>query len=310
MAPMNTASLIASVLAVLLVCGHLFASRRDRRAHDELMARMTSRVNDLAASATSTVGLSKRVDRAESTLEELARSLAALDEASKAAITAVSTTRPPGAEALERGGPTPRVGTEPPAVDSAEEAEFADLFERLLGHDMDLHGSPEDIERFWQLARTTGVVDAQLKRLAAQVEGNPRDVGLRMALARAYVAKLFTVPGGPEQGLWGERAEAQWQTVLELEPEHWEAQFTLANNWGYYPDFMGKTADAIAGLEHARQIQQGLAPDPRHVQTYLSLARLYQRKGDEERVRSILEAGLSFFPGDEQLLAVLAELDQ
>ncbi len=55
---------------------------------------------------------------------------------------------------------------------------------------------------------------------------------------------------------------------------------------------MGKTNDAIAGLERARSIPERMAPEAPHVQTYLSLSRLYERKGDIKRVRDVLAARL------------------
>ena len=45
------------------------------------------------------------------------------------------------------------------------------------------------------------------------MEQNPRHEEARMGLADAYVAKLLTVPGGPERGIWGMKAEKQWQTI-------------------------------------------------------------------------------------------------
>jgi tetratricopeptide (TPR) repeat protein len=275
---------------------------------------MSARVDECAAQGaarTEIEQLARRLEHAESSLDLLAERVETLGPGARVPLA-------PGAAARETES-APATGMEPaasaPPADASlptpgEQEEFAALLNELLGPDLDLHGSPEDLERFWQLARRSGVADARGEELEAAVAERPDDLDLRMELARAYVAKLFTVPGGPEQGMWGERAEREWQTVIDRDPGHWEAQFLLANNWGYYPDFMGKTGDAIDGLERARAIQEELPPAPDHVQTYLSLSRLYQRRGDAERVRAVLEAGLAFFPGDERLLAALDELER
>jgi tetratricopeptide (TPR) repeat protein len=309
---MKHATLIVALVALLLSGGQIFANRRDRIERAAVLAGLTERVDALATSARARAGadeLAGRLERAESGLDELEERVRALDSARERVAVHPSAPERSATDGTDAPSPAPDAERDAPSASRAEQEEFAAHLDRLLGFDLDLHGSPEELERFWRLARTTGVVDARVAELEAAVERDPTNTDLRMELARTYVAKLFTVPGGPEQGLWGERAELQWQTVLEHDPENWDAQFTLANNWGYYPDFMGKTNDAIAGLERARAIQERRPPEPAHVQTYISLSRLYQRKGDEQRVRAVLQAGLSYFPGDEKLLAALGELD-
>lgn len=194
-----------------------------------------------------------------------------------------------------------------PAADEAHELDL--LLESVLGPGMDLGGTDEERDRFWELIKNTDVVDRRMQELESLVALHPEDSELRMALADTYVAKLFAVPSGPEQGRWGGRAEEQWRSVLELDPEHWEAQFTLANNYAYYPDVMGMTGTAIEGLERAREIQERRAPTEEHVQTYLSLARLYQRGHRLEEALDTLRAGQRQHPRSERLRAALAELE-
>ena len=75
--------------------------------------------------------------------------------------------------------------------------EFTDLLGRVL---MDSDSvSPDDQARFWEAARSTGYVDEMLAELEGRIEGDPNDVGARLQLADAYVAKLLTVPAGPER---------------------------------------------------------------------------------------------------------------
>ena len=138
---------------------------------------------------------------------------------------------------------------------------------------------------------------------------NPRLERLRMSLADTYIAKLFSVPGGPEQGRWGSKAEREWRAVVELDPEQWEAQFAVANSLSYYPDVMGRTGEAIEGLERARELQEQLEPSKHHVQTYLSLSQLYLRSSKNDRAREALEAGLRYHPGNDQLMAALIQLE-
>ncbi len=187
-------------------------------------------------------------------------------------------------------------------------AEFDALLEKLrLG--VGLHGASREMERFWELARSTGVIDEGIAELEALVAADPADLEARMDLAEYYIAKLYSVPGGPEQGLWNDKVEQQWQEVLARDPDHWDAQFRLGTNWSYYPDFLSKTNDAIRALARARELQEREPPREEFVETYLSLARMYMRKAKVEEARAVLSAGLRRHPGDVRLVAALEDLE-
>jgi len=196
--------------------------------------------------------------------------------------------------------------------DSATPADRLPRFRALLGKVLSAASgktaTPEEEQRFWELARTTGLVDDLIDGLEAEVEAGPRDVAALMNLADAYVAKLLTVPAGPERGLWGMKAEAQWRKVLAADPNHWGARFSLAYGHARYPDFMNMTGKAIRGFEQALEIQESRAPEPRFVTTYLELSRLYQKQGDPVKARAILRRGLGLHPNHEEMLAALRKL--
>lgn len=187
--------------------------------------------------------------------------------------------------------------------EDAERAEMEELLE-LFGSGYDWDGSTEKMQRFYELARKTGLVDEKIGELEEAVEADPGDLDARMELADTYVAKLMTIQG-PEQGLWGAKAEEQWREVATRDPEHWRATFSLGLNYAYYPDVMGKTDDAIAYLERAREIQERSTQTEEQVRTYLTLARMYQRKGDLDRARAVVRAGLAYHPGNAELAAAL-----
>lgn len=157
-------------------------------------------------------------------------------------------------------------------------------------------------EQFYRRLRTTGIVDELVTELEAAVERAPNDAAVRMQLADAYTAKLSTIPGGPEQGVWGGKAERQWQAVLERQPEHWEARFALGFNYSMYPSFVDRSAEAIEHLEVARRLLPSLPPEPRQADVFTALARMYQRQGKPDAARTALAEGLQRFPGDEGLL--------
>ena len=215
----------------------------------------------------------------------------------------------------EREGSAAEALSAPGSAEAADGAEGATreeldaLLESILGTDYNLQGPPEDIERFFAIARSTDLIDERIEELEELVAARPGDVDGRMRLADSYIAKLMTL-SGPEQGLWGGRAEAQWREVTERDPDHWRAAFSLGNNYAYYPDVMNKTADSIRYLEQARAIQERSEPAPEHVRTYVSLSQMHLRGGDTDEARAVLEAGLRFHPGNEVLLGALARFDR
>lgn len=199
----------------------------------------------------------------------------------------------------EPSGKVPSTSTNLPKQD------FRRLMAKVVRVSMEGSASPEEQQAFWETARNTNVVDDAIDELEARVQANERDDDARMDLADAYVTKLLTVPAGPERGIWGVRAEAEWQAVIDNNPDHWDAQYTLAYNYSMYPDFVSKTEEAVAGFENALAIQERNTPTPEHSQTYVQLARLYEKQGKTAEARKLLEQGSVRHPGDPGIMKAL-----
>ncbi|MCG3135197.1 MAG: hypothetical protein HMLKMBBP_02703 [Planctomycetes bacterium] len=212
----------------------------------------------------------------------------------------------------EPRGTAPETGTAeaPGAADRpAKPAVSKEEFDSLRKKVFDGTATDDEEARFWELARTSGQVDAVVKDLEAKVKASPGDLDARMDLAQAYIAKLLTLPGGPEQGVWSGKAEKQWNEVLKADPDHWDAQFSLAFNWSMWPDFLNKTPDAVKGFEKAREIQERRTPAPEHAQTYFQLSRLYAKQGKTDKAKDVLRAGLERHPDDANLRKALDSME-
>lgn len=198
-------------------------------------------------------------------------------------------------------------GLEPAAP---SEAEAREEFESLRKKVWDGTATSAEQERFWELARSTGLLDGVLADLEQGVQANPADIDARMTLASGYVAKLLTVPDGPLRGLWAQKAMGQWQKVLEVDENHWEARYSVAFSWSQYPDFLNKTPDAIREFERLREIQERGAPEPRHAGVYVQLANLYRKQGNADKSRETLRRGLDLHPGNPELQKSLDSMGQ
>ena len=276
----------------------------DRSDLQELTDRLDRLADDGARPAPVAAAGTESVEELERVVDELRVRLANLETGSRRTALAVTT---------DEEQPT----GEPEVADEAEEpgapndpgrSEFDGILAKLIGNGWDFSDSRDDFERFLELARGTDYLDERLADLEHRVTTDPGDVEGRMELAQTYVGKLMTV-SGPEQGLWGGRAEDQWRAVVELDDDHWDAHSSLGTNYSYYPEVMGKTEEAILHLERARSIQRFRDPEPEHVQTYLFLARMLDREGKRDEARGALIEGLQYHSGNAPLEAALARLD-
>ena len=132
-----------------------------------------------------------------------------------------------------------------------------------------------------------------------------------MQLADSYVARLLTVASGPERGVWGAKAEAQWKAALSVDPDHWSSQYSLAFNHSMYPEFLNKTDESVRGFENALAIQKRQPKtEPRHARTYVGLARMYRRQGKLDEAITLMREAASMFPNDESVRDSLKSLEQ
>lgn len=239
--------------------------------------------------------LAKRRDRATATDEAIARLERRLTELEN---------RPVPAAAPAKEVPEEAVAEEKP--EGGPDSEFRSLMDKV----MDGSATADEQTRFWKLARETDMAEQLIGDFEKKVEAAPKDVDSRMNLAQAYIAKLLSIPGGPEQGVWAMKAENQWREVIKLDENHWEANYSIGESWNWYPEQLGKTPDAINQFEKVRKIQEGLSPQDEHAKTYLRLSQLYNRQNNTKKSREALKAGLERHPGDEQLTKALETMGE
>lgn len=149
-----------------------------------------------------------------------------------------------GDDAGEAGAADPGAGSGEPS--------FEDLMARVFSGE----ASDEEQLEFWEQMQKTDKIDGVIDSLQEQVDADAEDVTGRMTLAQLYVMKLLSAPNGPVRGLLSQKAEGLWEHVLELEPDHYEAQYRIAFSLSQYPDFLNRTGDAIEAFEKAIAIEE------------------------------------------------------
>lgn len=174
-----------------------------------------------------------------------------------------------------------------------------DLVRGLKGRKL----GPDDTNRLfsWLSIRKDRIAEV-IKAIQKEIEADPTNPDLQVALATAYVADLTnnTVPG-PQQGIVWMKASAAYDAAIKLEPEHWTARFGKAFGTSMAPEFIGLRPEAIRQFEDLLEIQKRRAPEPHYADTYFRLGTLYKDAGNVEKAREIWNAGLALFPDNEEL---------
>ncbi len=300
----NDVAFLFGLAGFLMGGAGVFVALRAQSTADEVAAHLAE---DREVTDDVLGGLGARVDTIDGKLDSMTRRLSAMKDEQQAVLERVDRVarhvaaqqegRPAGESALPTG---PEAGD--PAVTASARLEFDALREKVFSGT----ATDEEQQQFWEMSREKPeLLKAMIADLESAVGDRPNDLAARMALGNAYIAKLFTVPFGPEQGVWGGKAEKQWKEVLERDADHWQARFSLAFGYSQYPDFMNKTPDAIREFETLRQVQERSTTAPGHAQTYFQLSLLYRKQGQAEKAREVLDEGLRRFPNDANLKKAL-----
>ncbi|MCK5940861.1 MAG: hypothetical protein KAI24_02730 [Planctomycetes bacterium] len=149
----------------------------------------------------------------------------------------------------------------------------------------------------WKRAFEAGKMDEVIDAFKALAEANPNDTEAQMDLANAYMAYLQM-----DNSKWNMSmlADQQFDKVLAIDGRHWEARFTKAMSYTFWPDFLGKKKEAISHFETLIEQQEGMPVQPHHAQTYLFLGNMLAER-DPERARQIWQQGATRHPNSEEL---------
>jgi tetratricopeptide (TPR) repeat protein len=154
----------------------------------------------------------------------------------------------------------------------------------------------EDTE-LWKRLHAAGKMDEAIAALEQRAQQNPKDVGSQMDLANAYMAYLQM-----DNSKWqySMKADEQFDKVLGIDNRHWEARFTKAMSYTFWPAFLGKQKDAISHFETLIDQQNSMPVEEHHSQTYLFLGNMLMER-DPERAREIWQMGAQRHPNNEEL---------
>jgi tetratricopeptide (TPR) repeat protein len=155
----------------------------------------------------------------------------------------------------------------------------------------------EDPE-LWKRLHASGKSKEAIARLEAAVKANPKDVNAQMNLANACLSCMRLEPAN--YGL-AVRADKAFDDVLAVDDKHWEARFTKAVSYSFWPPMTGKPKQAIEHLNMLVAQQETMPPQAQEAQTYLILGNLLESSGDSAKAREVWAKGARRHPDNQDL---------
>lgn len=159
----------------------------------------------------------------------------------------------------------------------------------------------------WARAKRAGKVKELIAAFEARAQGNPGSADAQSDLGNAYVQAIIHAEDMLAQSVYGQKADQAYDAALAIDGNHWHARFSKATGLTFWPDFLGKKAEAIRHFEILATQQEATTPRPEFVDTWLVLGNLYQQQGKDDEARKTWERGSRQFPNDPRLRGKLAQ---
>ena len=206
---------------------------------------------------------------------------------------------PPKNEPRPKTEVAPKSNSPAPPGTALSEDEFEELRKKVFEN----VATDAEKEKYWKLVREKpGLLDDLIKELEKAAADSPRDKEALRHLSDDYLAKLMAVPDGMQKGAWSNKMIATERKILDVDPQDWDARYSIGINYSFWPEQFNKRPDAIKEFDTLRRIQEGRPPEPKFAQTYLQLRQLYLKEGRVDDAKAILEEGLRRFPEDGELI--------
>jgi tetratricopeptide (TPR) repeat protein len=147
---------------------------------------------------------------------------------------------------------------------------------------------------------------AEAERLyRGRVRSAPQDADARVGLAQVLIRCQL-----PHTGMAGimalvTEAEGELNSALAVQPEHWNARFTLAMLLRNMPAMLGRGADAVREFEHLIARQGHTADAPHYALPFLQLGDLHEAAGRRNAAIEAWRRGFTLFPDHAELRARL-----
>ena len=151
----------------------------------------------------------------------------------------VSSNATPGSDGSEASESEVAVDARDVAREAVLEAALAKLVEP---------GTPgSQKQKLWRQLVVEGFVNDALTFFEKRAEDEPGNADAQSQLGDAYIQKLLTV-NDVEKSQWGMKADRAYDKALEANDHHWEARFSKAVSYSFFPPVFGFQSKAIGAV--------------------------------------------------------------
>jgi hypothetical protein len=219
-----------------------------------------------------------------------------------ASVTTPAITSPVQAAAPAITSPVQAAAATPPAAPTPKsEPTVADEFTQAIEIVRSSQATFDEKQAAWEQLRNNGQLDQVIAALEQDAATNPDSAETMVALGRAYMFKSGTVQDVAEVGALGIKIDQAFASALKVDPTNWDAQYFKAVSLSFYPAFMNKGPEVIAGFQSLIQQQETQPVQPEFANTYLQLGDQYQKQGNNDEAQQAWQRGAALFPDNEAL---------
>jgi tetratricopeptide (TPR) repeat protein len=192
---------------------------------------------------------------------------------------------------LKKNGAASALAAGATAPTGAAAFDLANEFAKLQGSSFFEDGE------LWKRLFAAGKIDEAIKMFEEVASANPNDTKAQMDLANAYLSYLQL-----DQSKYplAEKADKSFDKVLALDEKHWEARFSKAMSYSFWPDFTGKPKEAITHFEKLVSQQESMPVEAHQAQTYMFLGNLLEAR-DPAKAKEVWKKGARRHPDNADL---------
>ena len=168
-------------------------------------------------------------------------------------------------------------------------------------------GAGKKHELFEQL-RQSGQLEQAIAELQQRANANPTDVEVHTTLGEAQLNQIRVLKesgaDNDQLGILAMQADQNFNAALKTDPQNWEAQFVKAASMVYWPPDPARDASVVKSLSGLIDQQDTMPTQPEFAQSYVALAKEYEKLGKHDEAQATLILGLQKFPGDPTLMKI------
>ncbi|HET9423725.1 MAG TPA: hypothetical protein VFO55_00030 [Gemmatimonadaceae bacterium] len=139
-----------------------------------------------------------------------------------------------------------------------------------------------------------------------RISRNARDVDALVGLGRVLAQCILPAEGFMGQGTVSQEAMEVLENALDLAPTNWGARFVLASIAYRSPAFLGRGDIAAKHFDELLRQQGNRSLEPMYARVYEYRGMQLMRAGRTDSARALWTRGLSLFPKDSALAAIIA----